>query len=193
MILLVCNPKAASTSLRKALAGHVINDFSDKTKVHRSIWEWAELYDMTDVKSLGVCRHPVDRFISAYWYFMKVRNHRITSWEATLEACLQGRSINDFVQSEGPELLAQCALHFMPQCHFLKPGYEGVDRVARFESLEKDLNEIFCEWGIEVDSIPKLNVSENQDREKLTDRNARKIEWLYAQDMNEFGYDLWKG
>jgi|SRR6056297_933763 len=69
---------------------------------------------------------------------------------------------------------------------------QGVDRVLRFEHLERDFAEILRELGLEnPPDLPAVNVTQNRQssyRDYYSKSTRRLVERVFAPDLQRFGY-----
>jgi hypothetical protein len=78
-----------------------------------------------------------------------------------------------------------------PQCSFLydQEGRLMVDFVARFETLERDLGEVFERLGIQCASLPHENAADRHQDIVYDDEESRAlVEKIYSEDFSRFGY-----
>ena len=185
----------------------LLGDNPDTTRgtqklAHLSAWEYVndgfiEREEFDGLFRFSFVRNPFERIVSEYRY----RNY------------FHHRSFRDFVLHKLPEPgWDDKYRHVMPQYDMLHDpdGRLMVDYVGRFETLQRDFDEVCKRLGIENSSLPHRNPSDKKSRNlKRKVRNAlflngegRKKHWtefydqrtldavtrLYEKDIEAFGY-----
>ena len=183
-------PKVAGSSIEKALYG------TRGAVGHRSAMEWM-LNDTVRFKrsyTFAFCRHPLDRFVSAYTYLREGgRNRFDAAWaEAHILPYPSFRAFVLALKSDDTHKEAVLGwMHFRPQHTFVCDANLNllVDFVGRYESLADDFGHIAWRLGINV-SLPHENATPQRERyESYYDEETRAIvSDLYRSDFVRFGY-----
>lgn len=136
-----------------------------------------------DAFKFAVCRNPYDRAISLFSY---LKHHGVVPIELDFSGFL--RSLHD----DGCPPLGLYNVLGWSQCN---PQVEwirdiNVDKVVRFETMDRDLEEVLAILGIGRRTVRHLNAVERSEAASnyLTPENIRLIDDIYAVDFSEFGY-----
>lgn len=136
----------------------------------------------------AICRNPYDRAISLFSY---LKYHRVVPSELDFPGFLRT------LDHDGCPPLGLYNVLGWSQCN---PQVEwirgiGVDRVVRFESIGRDLEEVLVLLGIGRKKVRHLNAVERSEAtgDYLTLDNIRLINRIYAEDFSEFGYQKLAG
>jgi hypothetical protein len=136
-----------------------------------------------DYFKFAVVRNPWDRAVSQFCY-TRIRTDLHELIEMTTET-----SFGEYLtRIEGHE-----HVQWKPQLEFLHDadGSMLVDFVGRFERLERDAGSIFRRLGIEAGTLPHTNASDRRPyREYFDTSSRRRIERLYGEDIEAFGYEF---
>lgn len=140
----------------------------------------AEKYD--DYFKFAFVRNSWDWQVSLYNYLKTRKNDRNHHKVSNM-------SFKQFLISE-IEGKAPCQLDFLTN-----PGGDViVDRIGRFESLEKDLNLILSDIGMtDVASLPYLNVSRDRSKNYQSFYDEESYELVrsyFKKDIGYFGYEF---
>jgi hypothetical protein len=136
-----------------------------------------------DYFKFAVVRNPWDRAVSQFCYTrLRTDLHHLIGMtaETSFSAYLTLIEGHEHVQ-------------WHPQFDFLHDsnGAILVDFVARFERLEQDARSIFSRLGLEAGTLPHTNASDRRPyREYFDASSRRRIERLYGQDIEAFGYEF---
>lgn len=128
--------------------------------------------------SFGFVRNPWDRLVSGYNYAKQTRRHP----EHHLVRDMA--SISDYISfRERNHPTTQSALLFDQKEKQL------VTKIGRFETLEKDFQEICADLQITA-KLCKRNASDRGPdwREYYTERDYNRVAALYSRDIEYFGY-----
>lgn len=192
--IFLSNPKCASTTLRSILTPHqswaVSSDDPHVTSAqvmqHFDTWHW----NIDVYRKWTTIRHPAARLYSLHKFkhrmaysgdttnatprFIMVSRDYVARYP-TFEAAVL--DLNEF----GPSL----------QTHYTHLNDEPFcEDIARVETLSTDLQPIFNRLGLEVDDLPRLNVSDASDWESQYTPQMRQIVLnRYADDFRLLGYD----
>lgn len=175
--------KAAQTSItRNILKDRAVVKKDDKK-------EWMKLADIylnpkewSNLTTFGISRHPIDKFISAYFYLSKKKR---------IDPC---SDINDFVcknltKASNPNKID---LHFQLQwnCFYFRNNLL-VDNLIRLENISNELPKVLSMLGIETD-IPHKNQGGNKDKDQILSKESLNIlEHVYANDFKFMNYKKW--
>lgn len=194
-------PKAAGTSLRKALRLTAPLDIP----AHERAVEVLPFIKtiVPKIISIAFVRNPYTRFVSLYNY---ARLEESLYHSARNPACApQGKHpdydilLNKNLE-ECAELLVQGKLghpgvwpsHWQPQIEWLidHDGKIMVDFIGRVEYLDADLKKLKQRHGIDTEPALRLNQSGgNGNTPQLTDRARDLIRLYYKRDFEMLGYD----
>ena len=140
--------------------------------------------------SFAVVRNPFDHAVSHYEYMKQYRSARIarraanTSFEEYLERRLKGRKVWQRLFVNLPD-----------QAYFVV-GSDGklvVDRIMRFETLERDFAVLATDLGLDNPQLerrnPTLSRSKMRQFDAYYDANTKEMVCeLYARDFELFSY-----
>jgi len=78
----------------------------------------------------------------------------------------------------------------VPQLHYLSTRTRRADFVGRQETLEADMRAIIARLGLPPIEIPMINVDPSRPdyRDDYTPQMQRRVEELFARDIDVFGY-----
>lgn len=205
-LLYVRNAKAASSSLRDMmfeLAGGS-REAGPGAAVYFPTADWRRLVAaITDpaVFKFTVGRHPVDRAVSAFTnLFVTGRNgfawrHRIYLGRTGLRF-RDGTSDNfsrflDYVEEVQAESALYCDAHLRLQTHNVGARHVAYARIGHFETLPEDVAEVMREAGVtgfRPQMLGWFNRSRGEGALVPTAAQVRRIEGIYAEDYERFGY-----
>jgi hypothetical protein len=136
-----------------------------------------------DYFKFAVVRNPWDRAVSQYSYT------RIRTDLHELIGMTEETSFSEYLTLiEGHE-----HVQWQTQFDFLhdSDGVILVDFVARFERLEQDARTIFSRLNIDDRTLPHSNASNRRPYHEYFDASSkRRVERLYGQDIEAFGYEF---
>lgn len=138
----------------------------------------------------SVCRHPLDRFISAYSFLASGGINQAD--ENFFETVLSKYSgIEEFVM-EGLDESVERQIHFLPQWRFIvDPRTNKIccDRLIYFEEIQQGFAEI-ANWLGRNPELPKLNKTKGQKSKNavLSADAIEKLRKTYAVDTELLGY-----
>ena len=135
-------------------------------------------------------RNPWDRLVSAFHHLPQSRWPEDREWAA--RHLSEFESFGDFVRRWLTPSNAVKKVHFKPQCDFvcLEDGALAVDKVYRYETLEKDFREVAERLGVR-DSLPAKNSSERGDFRAYYDEETLSIvASVYSRDIEMFNYSF---
>jgi hypothetical protein len=128
----------------------------------------------------AVVRNPFDRAVSQFSY-MRGR--------PDLRAFVGMAEDTSFTRYLGL-IGARRHVQWEPQCSFIYDGDGSslVDFVARFETLEADMAEVFARLGIDA-SLPHRNATDRPPYRELHTAETRSlVEEMYGEDLDRLGY-----
>ena len=177
-------PKCAGTSFSDALYKEQIG--------HRKLYEYFIIDNQFSqrVFKFSICRHPVDRLISAY-YFLKKGGMCQNDLEFSIKHLADVDSFEEFVLLKLRNKNILSYYHFTPQFDFItNDGHNiAVDKIYKLENLHDDIQEISEKVGFNVD-LERLNKNNHKDKEKLTYEMKQVIEDVYHKDFNKLNYKI---
>jgi hypothetical protein len=177
-------PKNASSSIYDILKNN-----TDKYHHHESLvkeytdndTDLMELY-----RSVCIVRNPYDRFFSGCYQIRRDEDNVYLSFDEILLRIRDNGIFNEV---------------FFPQHIFICFGNKIlIDKILRFESLEKDWKEYVLEYNknskFKIDfNLPQSNITENkknweEEIKLLSDDDILMINQLYAKDFELFDYKM---
>jgi hypothetical protein len=136
-----------------------------------------------DYFKFAVVRNPWDRAVSQFCYTrLRTDLHALIGMTAET-------SFSDYLAL----IERREHVQWLPQFDFLHDadGSILVDFVGRFERLEQDAGSIFSRLCLEAKTLPHTNASDRRPyREYFDASSKRRIERLYGQDIEAFGYEF---
>lgn len=175
-------PKAGGSSVGTSLCGtDIIGHYPYYIHENIDSEKFASYYKFCFV------RHPVDRFVSAYYYLKYSGKGRS---DFRLRKYL-GSGINEFIQSGSLKKYCMRIVHFVPQTHFICQGYElKVDEVFKLEDYAKSVEVLMEKLDVEIPDV-HLNaaVDDVNKREGLDSISLSVLRDVYSEDFGILGYD----
>ena len=173
-------PKTGGLTVRKGL-------WKDKAEgPFVGLWkqEWSKKFCFAFV------RHPLDRFISAYYMFTEGTDIKQPRYMSMTLDTFAERVLND----RDFEVTQSIAHHVLPMTHEFN-HLDKADFVGRFERYEKDIEAVKAHLGITDDWIPKLNVSQRYGSWQQTIKDLSPdlydgIVDFYRDDFTELKYEV---
>jgi chondroitin 4-sulfotransferase 11 len=195
-------PKAASSSIRKAIA-EIEGLPSDGDPHHGISFDlvWAKaLSDYPDYRKFTVVRNPWDRLVSCFKDKVQERHNGraevlegFERYNKILRITLfhPGMEFAEFVRvvARIPDVVAD--EHFRSQHRmFCGPGGRRlVDRVIKYEDLDDELSGLFADLGVRDYQMRHMNRSRRTDyRQHYSDRLAEVVERRYRKDVSLLSY-----
>ena len=182
-------PKAAGTSINKSIYGRTLGHFRAGDIRRR----FPQLYRQSFVFS--VVRNPWDRLFSAYRFAVLGRTESMGIAHAERYRTPEFESFERFVLEWLPNQdLSTVDPVFQPQCPYLTDGSGDVivDHVARFESLEKDLDQVRSATSLPI-RLEQFNRSTNGLDYRRAYKTAEMVEQVcraYPTDIDKFDYSF---
>ena len=180
--LFIHNPKTAGTSMERIIGGGG----------HYPIWIYHRFVKgLDDVFKFGFVRHPLDRFVSAFFHQPNVVGveHNQEGFNKFVEK-IKDKSLNP--KKDYPHLSGWTIHHhFLPQWFFLcdfKTKEVAVDFVGRFEHLERDWGKVCDTVGVD-DRLAHLRTTDHKHyKEYYTPETEKMVRQLYKEDFEIFNY-----
>jgi hypothetical protein len=179
-------PKTAGFALAHVLTAGVASEHASATELRDQIGvtEWQQLF------SFAIVRHPLHRFLSAFWYLK--RGGMNGSDRAWAKQNLAGYgNAEQFTARLAEDVAVLDSLHFRTQQSFVcdETGKIIVDFIGHFESLSKSLGIISEKIGRPL-TISRLNVTPYyEERLDLWSSKSRSVvESAYSKDYELFSY-----
>ncbi|PLX82832.1 MAG: hypothetical protein C0617_13250 [Desulfuromonas sp.] len=175
--------KTGSTSIFRGLLG------GQKNVIGRSFGDFPREWE--SLPSFAIVRNPFDRFLSA-WHMFKTYDVR-TPKEETFRANLTVNDILEAIADRSIPLnennyISKLRLHFAPMTHPVH-SVSKAKHIGRFESYEKAFRDIESLLGFETGPVHhKRKTTPRNYREVIDPELRAKIEAVYAEDLETFGY-----
>ena len=179
-------PKSAGTAIERALRAsphHIVGG-------HTTAIGFSMKYQpqFSEYFKFSIVRHPIDRFISAFFYLLQHPIHPalgndVVHRAATLEAFV------DLVLHT-PRILSKI-VHFLPQAYFVcnTDGTILVDEIYRFEGLEHAWRNICQRIGKTWEPLPSVNSSRHRPWQTYFSSQLDDVmKSTYEKDFALFGY-----
>jgi hypothetical protein len=160
-----------------------IEEFKTRNNGHFSVQEiqphlseeiWNSYYKFTFV------RNPWDRFVSAVVFKNKQLQNHPELVQPFIEKFIHKPN---FTQN----------IFYKPQYDYLvnQKGKQCMDFIGKTENMESDYHKICNHLGIPIEKIEVRNsTSRKQYQNVLSEKSKLKIEEIYKNDINEFGYSF---
>ena len=206
-LLYVINAKAASSSLRDMM--FVLGGGSRQAGPGEGIYfpsaRWAEAVaalEDPDVYRFTVGRHPVSRAKSAFTNLFVNHNNgfewrhipylRRTGLKFGDASAANFDRFLDYIEEVQAESEMFCDAHLRLQTHNTGARHVKFNRIGHYETLAEDVRQIMAEAGVAQFTDATLGWA-NRAREKgggleLSPAQIRRIETIYAEDYERFGY-----
>lgn len=178
--------KTAGTSVAKSLFGYL--------PYHYTAIDYRVIYGKKTFDGyfkFAFVRNPWDRLYSAYRYLMAGGwNDDDRKWAE--ENISQYTDFNDFVENWlNPENIKK-HIHFRPQYQFIcdSKGKILIDYLAYYETINNDFEKISRHLKLDA-TLGKHNTNPGDSYLTIyTPENIRRVNDVYATDINLFGYDF---
>jgi hypothetical protein len=181
-------PKNAGTSVLRALGHQRGRDHVEWRHYAGANPRWFANYH-----KFAICRHPIDRLLSAYNYALRGGNHSET--DRRLQQQVQkSKDFNAFCESQLSPMFTRLNVLFAPQYAFVARDEKNlvIDSLLRFEQLDSDWRALATRFGINSE-LPAANQGCGASSEiwlTLSDRAKDTIRHVYSLDFALFGYEL---
>jgi hypothetical protein len=186
-------PKTGGTSIEK-LFNNSFYGWDKKHclwKQHCSIHQMQSVYgiDIDNYYKFSIVRNPWDRAVSDYKWWTRASSPffdflKNTTFEDYLLIRNGYEKINHLNDSAGR------ADHFYAQYSFIEiDGANCMNRIIRFENLQKDFNIVCDEISLRKQQLPHTNKTKHKHYTEYYDDKTREIAAeRYAKDIEYFGY-----
>lgn len=141
--------------------------------------------------SFAVVRNPFDQAVSHFEYMKQYRSERIA-------ASFEHISFRDYLKMRLTPFRPwhRIFVHLPDQAYFVVDGRDNiiVDRILRFENLNRDLDALFAHLGLDPGPLPEFNVTKSRKRggDRLSSYYGAEeialVQELYERDFRVFGY-----
>ncbi|OEK05207.1 sulfotransferase family 2 domain-containing protein [Roseivirga misakiensis] len=178
-ILFVHNPKAAGNSVLDVLGLRKANFKSSHSTpsflVPKSIWE--------EYFSIVAVRHPIDRFLSSYFYHTKPEYNGIFK---SKYPGLESFSLNQYF-----EVFKSEPFVIRPQVDYLKHHLSDkpVDFIMKLEDLDTDIERLSSQLKFLLKTLSRKNTSKRSNMD-LSEHKAliSDLKAFYSRDFEALGY-----
>lgn len=183
-------PRCASTSMRTWITDTKVDIIRHNKLSNRDLFiQYNKIFTFV--------RNPYTRLQSAYNIQRTCTKHLDMT---TVEGVARQHIVDRIKSSESFESFALALpqfveemkehnpTHFYPQSAWIyEKGRCLVTRIGRFETLEKDFQDICISWGVKC-CIGKRRINKTNHREQLTPKAKRVVYEFYRDDFINFGY-----
>lgn len=209
-ILFNGNMKVGSTSTKQLILKYSLGEYVERAHwqtagVFHSILYWQdyeEAFRSADTFCFSLVRHPVDRFLSAYFHIFVDRTNvqtprhlpaiRARGFDMAGGAADNLDVFIDYV-AEAIEASPQyCDAHWREQHRNLGIGHFEYDFVGKLETYAQDIRRAFDAAGLggflDGEDWQKKRNASSRHKLDLTARQRARIEGIYQKDFEIFGY-----
>ncbi len=177
-------PKAAGSSVGELLLG--------TDRVGHYPYEIYQKYNprwFSEFYKISVCRHPFDRFVSAFDYLVTGGKGRADATVGAYLSEFEG-GVNEFVIAAFDEGFALRNAHFYPQHNFVfdKEDKLVVDKLCRLESLDADFKEVSIRFAAGR-NLEYVNRGKRGSSSRLNRVAMDKLYRIYRKDFELLGYE----
>lgn len=177
-------PKAAGSSVGELLLG--------TDRIGHYPFEIYKKYNPSwfqNFYKISVCRHPFDRFVSAFDYLKTGGKGRADGVLGAYLSSFEG-GINEFVLNGFDQEFALKNAHFYPQHKFIFDDAEQlmVNKLCRLESLECDFEEVSMRFSAGK-SLQYTNKRKKNIASSLSDSAMDKLYGVYRKDFELLKYE----
>lgn len=179
-------PKTAGTAIERALLQGRKGTVGGHTTALGYRSTYPEAFE--NYFKFSIIRHPVDRFVSAFYYLRQQKIHPALNNQVIHEC----DTIDEFVKRVEVEPdLVQKIVHLLPQHMFLcdAGGLILVDQVYDYDKLLEAWADISERIGITYIPLTKINVSQRRGNFKLSAHVVNLVRKLYALDYDIFKFN----
>lgn len=190
-------PKTAGTTICSSWEGSILKKICKDTGVlggtHKTIREVLNMYpESKNYFRFTVVRNPYDRFVSKFYFKqMKKRQNFDLDWsDKESEGLLpQMFWITDSMRTE-PDKANRNKPYYRPELHYDKIL---VNRILRYENLEKELRELLIElnipdMGTAVFPHFRQTRAEFSYHQYFDEKMKSLCKYLYREDLDRLGY-----
>jgi len=169
-------PRTGGTSIASALGKDII-DFGHNKLI--------SLKDIDDYFTFCFVRDPYDRFMSDYCYYKS----KIRLDEGITREIKKYEDFEDFALNFHKNECVINYIHFHTQKSYVYDvDIRLVDFIGRYESLQRDFNELCSIIGVRETTLNHLNKS-LYDKQLYTSDMKENIYQHYIEDFETFNYD----
>lgn len=177
-LIIIHIPKCGGSSVRKysniefteKFLGYIPEDYMHYTKI-------------------GFCRHPIDRFISAFKMFKYGTDLQLTQMpELNVQMAIDILLNNSIGFDNVPYSLENFKHHTIPITHPYN-CIQYADQIIRFENYEQNVKKCFHELGISIE-INKTNYTNKSVEIYLTNTQQEILFNYYKTDFETFDYTM---
>lgn len=210
-LVLVKNSKAGCTSATSALYEYASGK-SAPADIHRAetsllggantTSKAIELLQNSEAIKFTFVRHPEARIMSAFRNFVLLGNNssapkfqkhlRTFGWTSEETPERQLDLFLDYVENSFEKSKQNTDPHFRTQCLNTAFGTIAYSKIGRLENYNDDLQEVFEMAGVWSSRLePLLTFVKNSTKraeQEITVPQRRRLETLYAEDFEAFGY-----
>lgn len=181
-LLFIHIPKSAGSSISLSLYGRSLG--------HKKLSEWLYEYpkSVQKLKIFSVIRHPIERFISAFWFLKSggMNEMDFQFAEKYLSKMQTPDDLAKYLMNPGVSSEILSYWHFIPQIDFISET--NVDKLScrlfLFEEIAGLQNWLASECPKPI-RISKINESKNKIKEYSLQPDSQTIvEAIYQKDMN---------
>jgi hypothetical protein len=181
-VLFIHIPKSAGSSISLSLYGRSLG--------HKKLSQWLNEYPKSvhKLKIFSVIRHPIERFISAFW-FLKSGGMNEVDFQFAEKYLSKMETPDDlarYLMNPGVSSEILSYWHFIPQNNFISDsnGNELNCRLFLFEKMSNLQNWLVSECKKPI-CISHINESKNKIMEYSLQPDSQSIvEAIYQKDMN---------
>lgn len=154
------------------------------------VGEWKEEWDK--LFSFAFVRHPIDRFVSAFYMFTEGTNVKSKPRNPNMSVDLFA---DRAFYSTDYDVTHSIAHHTVPITHPIN-NIDKADFIGRYERFESDLKAIKVHLGIDDPWIPKFNVSQRYAtwkqvvKKEMSPGTYNQLLDYYHDDFVEFDYEI---
>ena len=175
-------PKAAGTSIKRVF------DMQDQGHLPWSYYAlcYPELW--RQYTSFAVVRNPWDRLVSVYHFARKLADDHDVVSSKSFEECVT-------LLHEDRDRLKNVVWHTQTRWVAAPKSLGGkimVDRILRFEHIERDFHGLLRYLGVPRRGLPRINTTDRlrEYRQYYDDRTRKLVEQVYGADIETFGYSF---
>ena len=135
-----------------------------------------------DIPSFCVCRHPMDRLLSAYKFCLQSNLLSLNGW--------RGWKFKTFAEyfcktKDDPNFFQSRSQLF----YITYNGVPRIDTIMRFEDLAVDYHIIKEDFNLPLPKLPHLNATKHEDFENYyDDETEQMVRNAYEEDFKYFNY-----
>ncbi|MBX3495767.1 MAG: sulfotransferase family 2 domain-containing protein [Parvibaculum sp.] len=140
--------------------------------------EWQEYF------SFAFVRHPIERCMSAYFDFKKIRRQWFLSTNRFVDIVC-----DDSIGYGLKNTREKIRHHTLPQTHPYN-CLKYAKFIGRYERFADDLKIVFEKLEMDVSEIPHMRASKKADwKTVFSDKHIQRLTEFYAEDFERLGYE----